>query len=83
GIYWNHSLIVPLYRVDDELQLGMSTIEIICGRPNPATELSFTGAKRGLKGAQRGGCFYPFNIDKARHSAPLVVCEGFSSGRAR
>ena len=82
GIYWNHSLIVPLYRVDDELQLGMSTIEIICGRPNPATELSFTGAKRGLKGAQRGGCFYPFNIDKARHSAPLVVCEGFSSGMA-
>lgn len=68
---------MPLYRVDDELQLGMSTIEIICGRPNPATELSFTGAKRGLKGAQRGGCFYPFNIDKARHSAPLVVCEAF------
>jgi hypothetical protein len=77
GIYWNHSLIVPLYRVDDELQLGMSTIEIICGRPNPETELSFTGAKRGLKGAQRGGCFYPFNIDKARHGSPLVICEGF------
>lgn len=82
GIYWNHSLIVPLYRVDDELQLGMSTIEIICGRPNPATELSFTGAKRGLKGAQRGGCFYPFNIDKARHGEPIVLCEGFTSGMA-
>ncbi|RWS61048.1 AAA family ATPase [Enterobacter cloacae] len=82
GIFWNHSLIIPLYRVDDELQLGMSTIEIICGRPNPATELSFTGAKRGLKGAQRGGSFYPFNIDKARHGSPLFICEGFTSGLA-
>ncbi|KLP92214.1 ATPase AAA [Enterobacter roggenkampii] len=82
GIYWNHSLIVPLYRITDDLQLGMSTIEIICGRPNPETELSFTGAKRGLKGAQRGGSFYPFNIDKARHGSPLVICEGFTSGLA-
>ena len=82
GIYWNNSLIIPLYCITDTLQLGMSTIEIICGRPNPATELSFTGAKRGLKGAQRSGCFYPFDIDKARHGSPLVICEGFTSGLA-
>ena len=82
GIYWNHSLIIPLYCITDTLQLGMSTIEIICGRPNPATELSFTGAKRGLKGAQRSGCFYPFDIDKTRHGSPLVICEGFTSGLA-
>jgi hypothetical protein len=82
GIYWNHSLVIPLYCITDERKLGMRTIEIICGRPNPETELSFMGAKRGLKGAQRGGCFYPLDIDKARHSAPLVICEGFSSGMA-
>ncbi|MGP2004998.1 AAA family ATPase, partial [Citrobacter freundii] len=45
-------------------------------------ELSFTGAKRGLKGSQRGGAFYPFNLDKARKGAPIVICEGFSSGVA-
>lgn len=82
GIYWNHSLIIPLYCITEELKLGMRTIEIICGRPNPETELSFMGAKRGLKGAQRGGCFYPLDIDKARHGSPLVICEGFSSGMA-
>ncbi|EDZ1161751.1 TPA: AAA family ATPase [Escherichia coli] len=82
GIYWNHSLVIPLYCITDEQALGMRTIELICGRPNPETELSFTGAKRGLKGSQRGGAFYPFNLDKARKGAPIVICEGFSSGVA-
>ncbi|ELS0628836.1 AAA family ATPase [Salmonella enterica] len=82
GIYWNHSLIIPLYRINDFHQLFRKTIEIICGRANPVTELSYMGAKRGLKGAQRAGAFYPFNIDTARHGAPLVICEGFSSGSA-
>lgn len=79
-VYWNNSLLVPLYIVGGDLNLCQVSVEIICGTSNPQT--SRTGEKRGLKHGRREGVFYPINIDTARNGQPIVICEGVSSGVA-
>lgn len=79
-VYWNNSLLVPLYIVGGDLNLCQVSVEIICGTSNPQT--SRTGEKRGLKHGRREGVFYPINIDKARNGSPIIICEGVVSGIA-
>lgn len=80
-VYWNSSLLVPLYGVNESLRLEQMSVEVICGRANPEAAGSL-GEKRGLKNAPREGLFYPFDLSSARDEAPIVVCEGFMSGLA-
>lgn len=79
-VYWNNSVIVPLYVISEYLQLGHVSIEAICGTASPPA--SRTGDKRGLKGGLRQGAFFPINTDKARHNLPLVIVEGLMTGIA-
>lgn len=79
-VYWNNSLLVPLYIVGGDLNLCQVSVEIICGTSNP--QASRTGEKRGLKHGRREGVFYPINISAARNDSPIVICEGVSSGVA-
>lgn len=80
-VYWNSSLLVPLYGVNESLRLECMSVEVICGRANPEAAGSL-GEKRGLKNAPREGLFYPFDLSSVRSGAPLVICEGFMSGLA-
>lgn len=80
-VYWNSSLLVPLYTVNGSMNLECMSVEVICGKANPATAGSL-GEKRGLKSAPREGLFYPFDLDKGNKGTPVVVCEGFMSGLA-
>ncbi|EBX4542360.1 AAA family ATPase [Salmonella enterica subsp. enterica serovar Bareilly] len=80
-VYWNSSLLVPLYGVNESLRLEQMSVEVICGRANPEAAGSL-GEKRGLKNAPREGLFYPFDLSSVRPGAPVVVCEGFMSGLA-
>ena len=80
-VWWNESLLVPLYGVNESLHLEQMSVEVICGRANPEAAGSL-GEKRGLKSAPREGLFYPFDLDADRDGAPVVICEGFMSGLA-
>lgn len=80
-VWWNESLLVPLYGVNESLRLECLSVEVICGRANP--EMAGTqGEKRGLKSAPREGLFYPFDLSALRSGLPIVLCEGFMSGLA-
>lgn len=79
-VWWNSSVIVPLYVINEHVKLGQASIELICGRPNPPA--SRTGDKRGLKGGLRQGAFFPIGLDRARHGEPLVIVEGLMTGIA-
>ncbi|MCR6198541.1 AAA family ATPase [Escherichia coli] len=80
-VWWNESLLVPLYGVNESLRLECMSVEVICGRANPEAAGSL-GEKRGLKNAPREGLFYPFDLSSVRSGNPLVICEGFMSGLA-
>lgn len=80
-VYWNSSLLVPLYTVNESLRLECMSVEVICGKANPETSGSL-GEKRGLKSAPREGLFYPFDLTSDRKGTPVVICEGFMSGLA-
>lgn len=80
-VYWNSSLLVPLYGVNESLRLEQMSVEVICGRANPEAAGSL-GEKRGLKNAPREGLFYPFDLSALRSGLPIVLCEGFMSGLA-
>ncbi|HGV3644932.1 TPA: AAA family ATPase [Escherichia coli] len=80
-VWWNESLLVPLYTVNESVRLEQMSVEVICGRANPEAAGSL-GEKRGLKSAPREGLFYPFDLSSFREGVPVVVCEGFMSGLA-